>query len=156
MQPELKQSTHTLGIAERNVIIYRFPVREFPQFRQDILETLVELKSKLKPDLVLLPSLGDTHQDHHTVVEEGRRAFKDISVFGYEAPWNLFSFAPSLYVALERKHIDKKIEAVSCYQSQKSKNYVNEEFLYAWARVKGVQAGCDYAEAFEVIRWILK
>ena len=145
-----------LGVAENNLFIYKFEVRRFPEFRQQILEIMIELREKLEPDLVLLPSLKDVHQDHHTIAEEGIRAFKYTSILGYEIPWNLLSFEPSQFVALQDRHLNKKMEAISCYQSQKHRHYANEEFIYGWARTRGVQVNYDYAEAFEVVRWILR
>ena len=32
--------------------------------------------------------------------------------------------------------------------------YANEETIRAQARMRGTQAGCRYAETFQVIRWI--
>lgn len=156
LENEVKQATKVLGIAEENLIIYKFEVRTFPNFRQDILEILVDLREKLKPELVLLPSLNDVHQDHHVIAEEGIRAFKNTTILGYEQPWNLLSFTSQLFVALGKRHLDKKVQAIGCYQSQKHRRYAHEEILFGLARTRGVQVDCDYAEAFEVVRWIIK
>jgi len=32
---------------------------------------------------------------------------------------------------------------------------MDPEYIRGWARTRGVQIGRDFAEAFEVIRWIL-
>jgi len=155
LEKECKQATKALGISENNLFIYKFPVRDFPKFRQEILEILIDLRDKLQPALVLLPSLKDIHQDHHTIAEEGIRAFKYTSILSYELPWNLFNFEPSLFTTLQKRYIDKKVEAIKCYQSQKHRNYASEEFFYGLARIRGVQINAQYAEAFEVIRWII-
>jgi len=156
LDSECRQATKALGISENNLFIYKFPVRDFPKFRQEILEILISLRDKLHPALVLLPSLKDIHQDHHTIAEEGVRAFKYISILSYEVPINLFSFETSSFVILQKEHLDKKTEAIKCYQSQKHRHYSNEEFIYGMARARGVQAYTEYAEAFEVIRWIIR
>lgn len=153
---EAGEATRVLGIVREKLHIYRFEVRTFPQARQEILELLINLREKLKPELVLLPSLHDVHQDHHTIAEEGIRAFKHVNILSYEMPWNMFSFTPSLFVHLQERHLDKKVAAINCYQSQRHKNYADKEFLYGLARTRGVQVNCDYAEAFEVVRWILR
>jgi hypothetical protein len=59
-------------------------------------------------------------------------------------------------VFLENKHIETKIEALKEYKSQAKRPYSNEEFVRALARTRGVQISTHYAEAFEVIRWIIK
>lgn len=156
LERESKEAATVLGIASKNLYIYKFEVRTFPQFRQDILEIMIDLREKLKPELVLMPSLKDVHQDHQTIAAEGTRAFKNISILGYEQPWNAMSFASQLLVTLRKKHLDKKAQATSCYHSQKHRRYTNKEFLYGWARTRGGQINCDYAEAFEVVRWVIK
>ncbi len=155
LEKECRQATKTIGILENNLFIYKFAVRDFPKFRQEILEILVSLREQLKPDLVLLPSLNDMHQDHHTIAEEGIRAFKYTSILSYELPWNLFSFKTSCLVILQKRHLDKKMQAISCYQSQKHRNYADEEFFHGLARTRGVQINTQYAEAFEVVRWVI-
>jgi len=156
LEKECKQATKTLGISENNLFIYKFPVRDFPQFRQKILEHLVTLRDKLQPDLVLLPSLKDIHQDHRTVAEEGVRAFKYNSILSYELPRNLFSSQSLLFMNLKEIHLDKKVEAISCYQSQKHRNYANRDYVHALARIRGIQNNTQYAEAFEVVRWVIE
>lgn len=155
LKHEVKQATRLLGIPAKNLIIHRFEVRRLPEFRQDILEILVDLRQKLKPEVVLLPSLNDMHQDHHIIAEEGIRAFKYINILSYELPWNQLSSSPSLFVVLEERHLDKKARAMECYQSQQHRRYASREFLYGLARTRGTQIDADFAEAFEVVRWIV-
>ncbi len=156
LEHEIKEAISVLGIAPDNLYIHRFEVRIFPQFRQEILELLVKLKENIKPELVVMPSLNDFHQDHHTIAEEGIRAFKHTSVICYEQPWNLLSFTPSCFVTLKKHHIGKKVKAIQSYQSQKHRNYTGEEFIHGLARTRGVQVNCEYAEAFEVVRWVMR
>jgi LmbE family N-acetylglucosaminyl deacetylase len=153
---ECKQCVSALGIPEENVKIGEFKVRHFPRDRQEILESLVKLNRELKPDLVLLPSNFDKHQDHHTVSEEGFRAFKYSTILGYELPQNLISFNNSAFVSLTEEQLEQKIIAISTYKSQDFRNYSREEFVRGLAKVRGVQCNVTYAEAFEVVRLIIK
>jgi LmbE family N-acetylglucosaminyl deacetylase len=130
-------------------------VRTFPSVRQELLEHLVALNAELEPDIVLMPSLGDIHQDHETVAREGLRAFKRTTVLGYEIPWNCFRFHQQAYVSLQPHHLDAKVEALSCYASQQHRNYANEEYIRNIARTRGIESGRELAEVFEVYRWIL-
>jgi LmbE family N-acetylglucosaminyl deacetylase len=155
-EKEARKAAKVLGIKTENLLIYRFDVRTFPQFRQDILDLMNSLRNELKPDLVLLPSLEDMHQDHRTIAEEGIRAFKQLNLISYEIPWNIFNSAPSLFVTLHEGHLEKKMAALNCYRSQQHRNYMNKEYIYALARTRGVQVNCDHAEAFEVIRWVMR
>jgi N-acetylglucosamine malate deacetylase 1 len=153
---EVKRATTVLGIPEKNLLIYRFPVRKLNFSRQEILEILISLRSEHNPDLIFLPSLNDAHQDHKTVAEEGLRAFKNKTILGYELIWNNLKFSTDCFVSLARKHVELKVSALQEYQTQSNRPYMKDEFIRSLSRVRGVQIGCEFAETFEVIRWLIK
>lgn len=154
LRREVKQATKILGIRENNLQILEYPVRDFPQYRQAILEDMIRLKRELAPSTVLLPSLNDTHQDHQVVAQEGFRAFKTISMLGYELPWNNLTFRTNCFICLEERHIEKKIQALACYESQRHRAYASPEFVRSLAVIRGTQIGVRYAEVFESVRWV--
>lgn len=155
LKKEVREATRRLGILPNDLIVFDYEVRKLNYRRQDILENLVELKSKIDPDLVLMPTLGDIHQDHSTVAHEGMRAFKHKTILGYELIWNNLSIDTDCFVGLEKRHIEKKVIALEAYVSQSEKNYASAEFVYSLARTRGVQIGLTYAECFEVIRLVI-
>jgi LmbE family N-acetylglucosaminyl deacetylase len=155
LKKEVQEAAKVLGIPPDNLILFDYPVREFPLYRQQILEDMIRLMTELRPELVLLPSTADTHQDHQTISQEGFRAFKKVSIIGYEMPYNNLNFTTDLFVILEEKHVVRKIEALKCYKSQIGRPYAAESFIRSLARVRGTQIGTEYAEAFEVIRWVI-
>jgi LmbE family N-acetylglucosaminyl deacetylase len=155
LETEVKKATEVLGIKKENLIIYKFKVRRFPEFRQEILEELVKLNHKIKPDLVFMPSSFDIHQDHKTVFEEGRRAFKKCSILGYEFMWNNFAFNSACSIVVNQEDIDKKIESINKYESQTKRFYASTKMVTGLANFRGLQISKEYAEAFEVIRWII-
>ena len=150
---ELDNACTHLGISDDRIIKFNFEVREFPKYRQEILEELIALKKRLNPDLVLLPNSDDLHQDHHTVYEEGVRAFKHTRVLGYELPWNSRKFSNDFFMKLERHHIEAKIKAIGEYKSQSFRSYKDEDLFFGLAKVRGTQCNAEYAEAFELISW---
>ena len=152
---EVREATAVLGIDEAHLRIYDFAVRTFPTVRQEILEEMILLQQELDPDCVLMPALIDLHQDHKTVAEEGLRAFKRTTVMAYEIPWNNLNFSHQAYVRLEDRHVEKKVQALACYKSQQHRNYTREDYIRNVALTRGIDVGCDYAEVFEVYRWIL-
>ena len=156
LEKEVREATQVLGIPTSNLILFDYPVREFPSYRQKLLEDMVGLGNKLNPELVLLPSTNDTHQDHQTISQEGFRAFKKTSMIGYEMPYNNLNFSTNMFVVLEEANVSKKIEALKCYKSQASKIYATSDFITSLAGVRGTQIGVKYAEAFEMIRWVIK
>jgi len=155
LRKEVEEATKILGLPEENLLVLGYEVRHFPRMRQEILDTLIRIRDKYKPDLVLTPSLHDLHQDHKTTTEEALRAFRTSSILGYELPWNNITFDTLAFVLLEERHVKKKIEALKCYQSQSHRKYLNEEYITSLARSRGVQIGKEYAEVFEVMRWII-
>ncbi|MFT4579266.1 MAG: LmbE family N-acetylglucosaminyl deacetylase [Nitrospinales bacterium] len=152
---EAKAATQLLGIKSENLVLFNYRVRQLNYHRQEILEDLIQLRNKCDYDLVLLPSLNDIHQDHQTIANEGLRAFKKTTILGYEMVWNNLSFNTTSFVVLNQHNIDKKVEALSCYQSQSSRDYMSKDFIFSLARTRGVQIGAQYAESFEVIRWVM-
>jgi LmbE family N-acetylglucosaminyl deacetylase len=155
LEIEVRRAMKILGVSEDHLLIYRYKVRTFSYHRQEILEDLVRLKKELEPTLIFIPSLNDLHQDHKTIAEEGCRAFKMATLLGYEEPWNNISFNTSSFVPLEERHVRKKIDALKEYKTQMYRNYLNEDFIKGLAKTRGVQINKEYAEAFEVIRWVI-
>ncbi len=152
---EVKKATKVLGILPENLRLYNYPVRTFSFNRQDILQNLIELRKELQPDLILIPSLQDIHQDHGTIATEAVRSFKEASILSYELPWNNLSFNTTCFIPLSEESVEVKVKALEQYESQQHRPYANGEFIRALARTRGVQIGARYAEVFEVVRWIL-
>jgi LmbE family N-acetylglucosaminyl deacetylase len=154
LEIEVKEATKVLGIKPENLIIKKYPVRKFNSFRQDILEDLVVLRGSINPEIIFMPCSNALHQDHHTIYNEGIRAFKHHTIYGYDLPWDTVEFRTTSFFKLEKKHVEKKKEAIRCYKTQNFRGYVNDGFLEGLARVRGAQIAVEYAEAFELIRLI--
>jgi len=152
---EVKAATKVLGIKSENLLLFDYDVRTFGYRRQDILDDLIKIRQDFKPDLIFMPDLQDVHQDHATIATEGLRAFKFSSILSYELPWNNLSFTTSSFVHLDEKHVQTKVNALNEYQSQAHRPYSDEDFLRSVARTRGVQIGTKYAEAFNIVRWII-
>lgn len=155
LRSEVAEATRVLGIPPANLRVLDFDVRLFARDRQPILQAMIDLNAELTPDLVLMPSPGDLHQDHSVVAQEGLRAFKRTSILAYEIAWNNINFETSCFTALEEEDVQVKIDALACYRSQSERPYADPEFLRSQVRYHGVQAGVRYAETFDVLRWIL-
>ncbi len=153
---EVKKATAILGIPPENLTLLKYQVRTFNYNRQDILDDIIKLKTRIKPDLVFIPSVNDLHQDHATISNEAIRAFKFSTILCYELPWNNFNFNTSCFIELSPENLDSKIAALAKYESQAHRPYANEDFLTSLAKVRGVQSGLHIAETFEVIRIIDK
>lgn len=154
LHDEFLVAMQTLGIPPENALVFGYPVRRLSYYRQELLEELVKLRRKLDPAMVFLPSASDLHQDHQVLNAEGMRCFKDMTIWGYELPWNNIGFPAQAFVTLENCDLRAKWEALKAYTSQfeLSRPYFSWEFIEGLARVRGVQVKTPYAEAFEVMR----
>lgn len=151
---EAKKATAVLGIAAENLIFFDFPVRQFAGHRQAILDELILLQKKYSPAMVFVPCSSDIHQDHGVIYAEALRAFRYCSIYGYEMPWNNYSFKGTAFLTVSQQNLDKKVQALSVYASQQHRSYMQPDFIRSLATVRGVQAGSAYAECFETIRLI--
>lgn len=151
LEKELKVASSILGIHQLH--LFDYDVRYFSYHRQDILEDMVKLNSSLQPWLVMVPASTDIHQDHQTIHNEAKRAFKHSKMLGYELPWNNIVMTTTFFTVLTEEHIELKTKAVMTYKSQAFRNYYSEEFIRSLAFTRGTQIGVRYAEAFEVMKW---
>jgi N-acetylglucosamine malate deacetylase 1 len=154
LRDEFQVAMQTLGIPLENILVFGYPVRRLSYYRQELLEELVKLRSQVNPGMVFLPSASDLHQDHQVLNIEGLRCFKDMTVWGYELPWNNIGFPAQAFVTLEPCDLQAKWKALQAYKSQfeLARPYFSWEFIEGLARVRGVQVKAPYAEAFEVMR----
>lgn len=152
LRVEVRKASDILGMA---LEIYDYEVRRFDKDQQDIRDTMIRLRDNFEPDLVLLPTRDDMHQDHGVIYENGLRIFRTTSILSYELPWNSTGFRNRAYVRLSVDHLEKKLKALKCYKTQKDRPYMDPENVLSLARVRGLQAGMEYAECFDVVRWII-
>lgn len=152
LESEMLESTRILGIPRDHTQLYDFPVRHFPGLRQEILDELVRIGRDLEPQLVLLPSRFDVHQDHSALAAEAVRAFKLTSMLSYELPWNSLSFDNTCFFRLEQRHVERKIQALAAYRSQSHRHYSSPEVVRSLAVIRGAQSNNPYGEMFEVVR----
>ncbi len=130
--------------------VFRFPNRELPEHRREIMSILERLQEEVRPDLVFTPFLDDPHQDHSTVAHGAIRTFRrNETILHYEIPrYGSHTFTPSLFVDITDV-IKAKLAALRCYESQfKARAYFDEESFRSLARTRGAQSGYAYAEGF--------
>ena len=148
----MREATAEIGIPAANLTVHDFDVRTFPDHRQEILELLIDIWNDWQPDVVFQPSVHDVHQDHRTIADEGLRAFKRTTILGYEIPWNNFDFSYQAYLALEQRHVERKVAALEKYASQQHRRYANADYVWSVARTHGINVNREYAEVFQVYR----
>jgi LmbE family N-acetylglucosaminyl deacetylase len=142
-----------LGIQE--VISFQYVRDRLEEHKQDIRNQLFVIREKIKPDLVLCPTVHDFHQDHVVVAEACQTIFRDTStILAYEVLRSSTpDFRPNYFIVLTEKDAKQKLDALDLYVAQKkARPYATSRTKYeAHIRMRGVQAKTDYAEAFELI-----
>lgn len=151
---EYYNSMAILGVPKKNVLLGPFETRRFPQARQEILEYMIELKHSFNPEIVFVHTPADTHQDHVTVTGEALRAFRGITVLGYDVLRSSYGFFPNFLVEVNEEDVNNKIEALSEYKTYTSKYYFDPSITRATLVRHGALAERQYAEGFDTLRVI--
>ena len=151
---EHHRSMQVLGVPDEKVIVSQFETRRFPQSRQEILEYLIDLNKKFRPDVVFCHTKSDIHQDHATVTEESLRAFRGVTVLGFDVIRSSYGFFPHFLVEVSKEDVQKKIAALAEYKTYAGKYYFNEDITRATLIRNGALAERPFAEGFDILRVI--
>jgi N-acetylglucosamine malate deacetylase 1 len=145
-------SMHVLGIPHEKLIFGPFTTRVFPHSRQEILEYFLKLRKDFQPDLIFVHSKQDVHQDHLTMTEEALRAYRGITVLGFDVVRSSYGFFPHFLVEVTKEDVEKKIEALSQYKTYRDRYYFNAELTHSIMVRHGALAELPYAEGFDILR----
>lgn len=112
----------------------------------------------LRPDLVLAPSSDDSHQDHRLAAELAWQVFRDALVLEYEIPkWEGDLVRRTAYVALDDGLVDRKLALLRAhFPSQADKPWYDDAVFRGLMRLRGVEAGARWAEAFSARKLLLR
>ncbi len=151
-----------------DIKFYNYPCGRLDDMPILDINKIIEAEIKdFKPQVILTHAEFDNNNDHRIVFRSTMMAtrpgvFNELNkVISYEIPSSTecaFSqvFQPNLFEVLEQKHIEKKWEALKCYESEifpypHPRSY---EGLMALSRYRGMQAGVEFSEAYQIIRSI--
>ena len=132
-----------------------------------IIKILEEVKKKINPSIVYTHFPHDLNKDHRIVSEATNVAFRPKQgtklkkLIYFEIPSTTTNsidkqFVPNYYLDIS-KYIDKKVKALKCYKSEIKKNDIRSlEALKIHSKARGIEIGCNYAEAFFIKRLLVK
>lgn len=146
------RSMKILGVPEDRVVFGPFTTRIFHDSRQDILEYFLKLRKEFKPDLIFTHSKQDVHQDHNTMTDEALRAFRGITVLGFDVVRSSYGFFPHFMVEVTEEDVNKKIEALAQYATYQDRYYFNAELTRSIMVRHGALAEVPFAEGFDILR----
>jgi len=146
------QSMKILGVPEEKIKFGPFQTRVFPDARQEILEYFLKLRKDFQPDLIFTHSKQDVHQDHNTMTDEALRAFRGITVLGFDVVRSSYGFFPNFLAQVTEEDVNKKIEALAEYETYRDRYYFNNELTRSIMIRHGALAECPFAEGFDILR----
>jgi LmbE family N-acetylglucosaminyl deacetylase len=150
------KSMAILGISKECALLGPFTTRIFPKARQEILEYFLQLRSDFKPDIIFVHSLQDIHQDHNTMTNEALRAFRGITVLGFDVVRSSHGFFPDFLVEVGEEDVNAKVEALSKYETYRDKYYFDSELTRSIMVRHGALAERPFAEGFDILRIVGK
>ena len=118
----------------------------------------------IKPEILLIPSSNDIHDDHKTIFKAAKVAARTNKksklkkILSYEVlsetEWNENeqAFSPNYYVSLSKADINNKVKAFLKYKTQIKKypHPRSKEGIINLSKVRGSNVFLNYAEAFKV------
>ena len=148
------------GAHEACVEVAEFEDSHFPDQRRGIKEWLLDLRTRITPDIVFTHARHDAHQDHREVNQLTWNVFRDHLVFEYEIPkWDGDFGRPNMYVPLPKAALERKVELLQAHfaSQQGTKDWFDPETFTGLARLRGMEcrAAESYAEAFFVRKGML-
>lgn len=146
------ESMAVLGVPEEKILLGPFTTRVFPEARQEILEYFLKLRRDFMPDLIFTHSRQDVHQDHNTMTDEALRAFRGITVLGFDVVRSSYGFFPHFLVEVTEEDVNRKIEALSKYETYRDRYYFNRELTRSIMVRHGALAERPFAEGFDILR----
>ena len=154
-----------------SVGIYDFPDNRFDSVDLlDIVKVVEKEKEEFKPEIIFTHHGGDLNIDHQRTFEAVMTATRPMenekvkSIITFETPsgteWRASSdpkhFIPNLFFKVSEESLNAKIRAMESYEFEK-RSYPHPrspEALKILAQRWGVVIGVEYAEAFQLIRYI--
>ena len=139
-----------LGSALASCTVLDLPDGRFPGHWAAVKEALEDLASRVSGDLVLGPRRADAHQDHRVLAEVVPTVFRSALQLGYEVPKREADQEPgTVLVPLSAADVERKWQhLVTAFPSQAGRAWMDREVFTGLARLRGLQCGAPYAEAF--------
>ena len=136
----------------------------------DVIKVVSEYVEKYQPDTIFTHHHGDLNIDHRIVCEAVITACRPVgscgvsTIYAFETPssteWNYTyaePFIPNVYIDVEDT-LEAKVDGMKCYRSESTAfpHPRSAEALRALAALRGSNAGMEKAEAFMLLREVIR
>ncbi len=156
-----RKSLGMLGVKEENIYFTDVPATRLKINKERISE-LQKFIIEKKIDMIFTHPNPDTyHQDHraaHNITMAGARRYVN-NIFFYEIIFNFGTglMIPNYYIDIS-KYIERKTKALRLHETE-YKKFDEERWIdgiISLAKYRGIQVSTEYAEAFYMMRYLLK
>jgi LmbE family N-acetylglucosaminyl deacetylase len=138
-------------VEKKEIALNQFRMSYFPFVGAEIKDYFEKIKDVFSPDIVFTHRERDAHQDHSLISKLSWNTFRDSLILEYEIPKLDGDLAtPNVYVHLDELCVKMKIELIlKNFQSQRDKQWFDEETFRSILRIRGVESNSSrYAEGF--------
>jgi LmbE family N-acetylglucosaminyl deacetylase len=140
--------------ASCSIALGEFQDSMFPSQSREIKAWLLELRTKVDPDVIFTHSRNDQHQDHREISRLTTNVFRDHLVMEYEIPkWDGDLCRRNAYVPLSEDTLDRKVALLlDHFGTQRSKDWFDADTFRGLARLRGIECRAPnrFAEAFTI------
>lgn len=157
------------AIGYQSVSIYDFPDNRFDSVALlDIIKVIEKEKATFNPEIIFTHHGGDVNIDHQRTFEAVITACRPMvhekvkTIITFETPsgteWRASTdprhFVPNLFFSVSKADVDAKIKGMESYEFEKRAfpHPRSPEALTIQAQRWGVAVGCEFAEAFNIVR----
>ncbi|WP_241564624.1 PIG-L deacetylase family protein [Nonomuraea polychroma] len=141
--------------ADLRVTVLKIPDGRLPAHWDEAKNALEDLRAtQPAPDLILAPWRGDAHQDHRGLAKLVPTVYRDHLALGYEiVKWDGDLGRPAVYHPLAEEVAEAKVRLLQeHYPSQRHRPWYDREAFLGLARIRGIECGACYAEAFHTTK----
>jgi LmbE family N-acetylglucosaminyl deacetylase len=144
--------------ADLEVTVLKLPDGRFPAHWEEAKNGLEELRRRTDPDLILAPRTLDAHQDHRGLSTLVPTVFRDHLTLEYEiVKWDGDLGRPAAYLPMPEEIAEEKVRLLQQhYASQRHRPWYDREAFLGLARIRGIECGQRYAEAFDLKKLTLE
>ena len=149
---EFLKSMEAIGVLPGNRMALNYDARTLSTHQDKIRQFLYDFTVDEKPDLALILSSEDDHQDHSIVGKSAERVMKNRVPFVIRChyPWNFINPGRcNFFVKLTSDEFKTKLSVIRAYKSQHFR-YDYENLFTALTRANGLATKNELAEAFEI------
>jgi LmbE family N-acetylglucosaminyl deacetylase len=138
--------------ADLRISVLKLPDGRLPAYWEEAKDALEDLRAETSPDLLFAPNRFDAHQDHRGLAKLVSTAFRDHLILGYEIVKSDGDLGrPNVYQAFDARALQAKIDLLwEHYPSQRHRPWYDREAFLGLARIRGIECGVRYAEAFYI------